>query len=44
MEVLDGVKEIGFTHFGSKDVVRHPLVQHIVEAYERYESAQEQDN
>jgi len=43
MEVLDGVKEIGFTHFGSKDVVRHPLVQHIVEAYERYESAQEQD-
>ncbi|SIQ74106.1 PhoH family protein [Marinobacterium stanieri] len=40
MEVLDGVKEIGFTYFGSKDVVRHPLVQHIVEAYERHEEAQ----
>ncbi len=39
IEVLDGVKEIGFTYFGSKDVVRHPLVQHIVEAYERYEEA-----
>ncbi|MBR9829828.1 MAG: PhoH family protein [Oceanospirillales bacterium] len=43
MEVLDGVKEIGFTRFTSKDVVRHPLVQHIVEAYERYEKAQEQE-
>ncbi len=40
IEVLDGVKEIGFTYFGSKDVVRHPLVQHIVEAYERHEEAQ----
>lgn len=41
IEVLDGVKGIGFTHFSSKDVVRHPLVQHIVEAYDRYEKKRE---
>ncbi|CAA0123956.1 PhoH-like protein [BD1-7 clade bacterium] len=33
-EVLDGVEGISFTHFKSKDVVRHPLVQRIVEAYD----------
>jgi phosphate starvation-inducible protein PhoH and related proteins len=37
IEVLQGVPGIAFTHFQSKDVVRHPLVQRIVEAYERYE-------
>jgi phosphate starvation-inducible PhoH-like protein len=37
IEVLHGVPGIAFTHFQSKDVVRHPLVQRIVEAYERYE-------
>ena len=31
--VLRGVGGISFTHFGSKDVVRHPLVQKIVDAY-----------
>ncbi|NVK01851.1 MAG: PhoH family protein, partial [Oceanospirillaceae bacterium] len=41
LEVLDGVKGIGFTHFNAKDVVRHPIVQHIVMAYERYEARQE---
>ena len=35
LEVLDGVKGIAMTRFTSKDVVRHPLVQRIVEAYER---------
>lgn len=35
--VLDGVEGIGFTYFGSKDVVRHPLVQRIVEAYDTHE-------
>ncbi len=34
--VLRGVPGIGFTHFGSRDVVRHPLVQTIVEAYARH--------
>lgn len=37
VEVLDGVDGISFTHFTSKDVVRHPIVQRIVEAYERAE-------
>ena len=40
-EVLKGVKGIGFTEFKSKDVVRHPLVQRIVEAYDRFDQAQE---
>jgi phosphate starvation-inducible protein PhoH and related proteins len=34
MKVLPGVPGVAFTHFTSKDVVRHPLVQRIVEAYE----------
>jgi len=32
--ILDGVQGLGFTYFGNKDVVRHPLVQRIVEAYD----------
>ena len=40
-EVLKDVKGIGFTHFESKDVVRHPLVQRIVEAYDRFDALQE---
>ncbi len=36
--VLHEVKGISFTHFNSKDVVRHPLVQRIVEAYGKHES------
>jgi phosphate starvation-inducible PhoH-like protein len=35
IDVLDGVQGVAFTHFTSKDVVRHPLVQRIVQAYER---------
>ncbi len=37
MHILDGVDEIGFTHFLAKDVVRHALVQRIVEAYDYHE-------
>jgi phosphate starvation-inducible protein PhoH len=33
--VLARVKGIGFTRFTAADVVRHPLVARIVEAYER---------
>ena len=33
-EVLTGVRGIAFTHFTSADVVRHPLVGRIVQAYE----------
>jgi phosphate starvation-inducible PhoH-like protein len=37
--VLDGVRGIAMTEFRSEDVVRHPLVQAIVNAYERYPRA-----
>jgi phosphate starvation-inducible PhoH-like protein len=37
LDVLDGVKGISFTQFQASDVVRHPLVQSIVEAYERHQ-------
>lgn len=36
INVLRDTKGISFTHFGSKDVVRHPLVQRIVDAYEAF--------
>jgi len=35
--VLDKVTGIGFTRFEAKDVVRHPLVQRIVEAYDSFD-------
>ncbi|MGQ0383142.1 MAG: PhoH family protein [Gammaproteobacteria bacterium] len=35
LEVLAGVPGIAVTRFSARDVVRHPLVQRIVEAYER---------
>ncbi len=38
LKVLSEVKGISFTHFGAKDVVRHPLVQRIVEAYGKAEA------
>ncbi len=41
IQVLKDVPGIGFTHFQSKDVVRHPLVQRIVEAYDLFEQLQE---
>ncbi len=34
-QVLDGVRGIAVTQFTSEDVVRHPLVQAIVDAYDR---------
>jgi len=33
--ILAGVRGIAFTRFTSADVVRHPLVQKIIDAYER---------
>jgi len=35
IEVLRGVDGVSFTFFNARDVVRHPLVQRIVQAYER---------
>jgi phosphate starvation-inducible PhoH-like protein len=36
-DVLRDVEGIAFVHFDSRDVVRHPLVQRIVDAYARIE-------
>ena len=35
-EILAGIDAIGFVEFGNEDVVRHKLVQRIVEAYKRH--------
>jgi len=39
LQVLDGTPGIGVTHFRHEDVVRHPLVQAIVRAYDHHERA-----
>ncbi|HKJ52572.1 MAG TPA: PhoH family protein [Gammaproteobacteria bacterium] len=38
LKILKDIQAIGFTHFTSEDVVRHPLVQTIVEAYDKFEN------
>jgi phosphate starvation-inducible PhoH-like protein len=43
MKVLGKIDEIGFCELTSKDVVRHPLVQKIVQAYEVYEEKKIKD-
>ena len=40
-KVLHKVEGISFCKLTSRDVVRHPLVQKIVQAYDNYEKAQE---
>ena len=41
LRVLAKVEDIGFCALTDKDVVRHPLVQKIVQAYDSYEKTQE---
>ena len=36
MRILDNIDTIKFNYFNSKDVVRHPLVQHIIDAYDQH--------
>ncbi|GAB3484469.1 PhoH family protein [Marinomonas epiphytica] len=43
MHVLKNVNGISMTHFSSADVVRHPLVQRIVEAYDQFDIEAEQE-
>mgnify|MGYP002528267010 CR=1 FL=1 len=40
-KVLKGIDDIAFCRLNSRDVVRHPLVQRIVKAYEVYESKED---
>jgi len=37
MEILEGIEGISFVYFTKKDVVRHPIVQKIIDAYEKKE-------
>ena len=37
IKVLENTNGIGFTNFSSRDVVRHPLVRKIIDAYEYFE-------
>lgn len=41
LKVLREVEEIGVSYLTNKDVVRHPLVQKIVHAYEKYEAREQ---
>ena len=41
LRVLRGVEDIAICSFNEKDVVRHQLVQRIIQAYERYEKSNE---
>lgn len=44
LKVLAGIDEIGVVKLSSQDVVRHPLVQKIVKAYDDYEAKNISDN
>ena len=37
--ILRGIKGIAFCHFSKADVVRHPLVQEIIQAYEQQDAS-----
>ena len=43
VKVLSKIDDIAFCNLTSKDVVRHPLVQKIVKAYETYEAKNNSD-
>jgi len=43
LRILSGVKGVSFSYFSAGDVVRHPMVQHIVEAYERESREPDED-
>jgi phosphate starvation-inducible PhoH-like protein len=41
MKILSPLEEIAFVHFNDRDVVRHPLVQKIIRAYQKAESRED---
>ena len=43
LRILDDVKGVSFSYFSARDVVRHPMVQHIVEAYDRETGSSDDD-
>jgi phosphate starvation-inducible PhoH-like protein len=44
MQILKGVKGIGKIEFNKEDIVRHKLVQRIVDAYDKYDDKRKQEN
>lgn len=40
LEVLEGIEAVGVQRFSQRDVIRHPLVTRIVDAYTAREKAQ----
>lgn len=43
MSLLHGIEGVSFTHFSKEDVVRHPVVARIIEAYDRGRSEKESE-
>lgn len=43
LRILNNLQDISITHFTSKDVVRHPIVQRVLNAYERAEAANQKN-
>ena len=41
IKVLDGIEGITVRYLTAKDVVRHPLVQKIIDAYDKFERARQ---
>lgn len=44
LRILNGVKGIGIIEYEKKDIVRHPLVQRIVDAYEHREREEDEEH
>ena len=44
LPVLDGLEEVAIHHFTDRDVVRHRLVQRIIQAYEKRDRQLEKDS
>ena len=41
IEVLSGVEELSFNYFDSKDIVCHPVVAKVVQAYDAWDAQEE---
>lgn len=44
IKILGGIEGIAFCYFSHKDVVRHPLVQKIIQAYEKHDRFREKNH
>ena len=44
VKILSDVEDLAFCYFTYKDVVRHPLVQRIIQAYEKYDAKRQKND